>query len=182
MKKIAIISSSVRDGRLSHRAALYIQKYITDNSLAETIMLDLKEYDFPIFCERLQYQTDPSAKLLDFTGKFNASDGLVIVTPVYNGSFPASIKNVIDLYYKEWYHKPVLIASVTDKSTPGIATIQQLQTILLKLGALVTPQLYTILNAGTSFDETGIPSQPEAQQKFIAPVMKEFMWLVEKSK
>ena len=49
MKRIAILSSSVRTGRLSHRVALYLQHYLTANELAETEILDLKAYDFPLF-------------------------------------------------------------------------------------------------------------------------------------
>ena len=52
MKKIVVISSSVRDGRMSHRAALYLNKLINENSMAESNILDLREYDFPIFHER----------------------------------------------------------------------------------------------------------------------------------
>ena len=55
MKRIAILSSSVRTGRLSHRVALYLQHYLTANELAETEILDLKAYDFPLFEERFAF-------------------------------------------------------------------------------------------------------------------------------
>ena len=59
MRTIAIISSSVRRGRNSHRVALYLKNYIEENNLAIAEILDLKEYDFPLFDERLKLQNDP---------------------------------------------------------------------------------------------------------------------------
>ena len=49
MRHISIISSSVREGRESHNVALYFQNYLIENKLATTEIIDLKEYNFPIF-------------------------------------------------------------------------------------------------------------------------------------
>jgi len=48
MPTIAIISSSVRTGRASHRVALYFKNYLQANDLATVQMLDLAEYNFPV--------------------------------------------------------------------------------------------------------------------------------------
>ena len=117
--KIAIVSSSVRDGRNSHRVALFIKSYVERVLSANAQILDLKEYDFPMFHERVWNMPHPSEALLDYIDRFTSADGIVIVTPVYNGSFPASLKNVIDVIYTQWRHKPCLIVSVTDGKTPG---------------------------------------------------------------
>ena len=82
MKRIAILSASVRTGRLSHRVALYLENYFRQNALADTELLDLKAYDFPLFHERLAMQERPSDMLIDFTNRFNDADGLIIVSPV----------------------------------------------------------------------------------------------------
>ena len=171
MKRIAILSSSVRTGRLSHRVALYLQHYLTANELAETEILDLKAYDFP----------NPSGKVIDFTERFVAADALIIVTPVYNASFPAALKNVIDLYLQEWRRQPVAVVSVTSGKVPGIATVQQLQALLLKLGALVVPMLCTVISAGETFDEKGTAASPAATEKLLRPMIDELLWLTGKT-
>lgn len=181
MSYITIISSSVRDGRQSHRVALFLKQYLEENQLAKAEILDLKAYQFPLFTERLAYQPHPSEQLLNFTEKFNRADGVIIVSPVYNASFPAALKNVIDLYYKEWYHKPVAITSVTSGKVPGIATVQQLQTLLLKLGALVTPVVCTAINDSKDFDEQGNPTQKEQAYALVKPMIEDFFWLINKS-
>lgn len=181
MKKIAIISSSVRDGRLSHRTALFFQRHITANHLAECEILDLKTYGFPLFNERLRYQLDPAPEVVDFANRVVAADGVIFVTPVYNGSFPASLKNVIDLLYKEWRRKPVAVVSTTYTPTPGIATIQQIQTIMLKMGALVTPALATVTDVATELAEGGQPADPGKFIPRMQPVIDELLWLIGKT-
>ena len=77
--KIAILSASVRHGRNSHRVALYFQDYIRRNRLGEVEMLDLKEYAFPLFEERLQYLENPPPEVLTFSRKISEADGILIV-------------------------------------------------------------------------------------------------------
>lgn len=102
MYKIAIISSSVRNDRKSHYVALYFQKYLEENKLAKSEILDLKEYNFPVFEDTIKTLQNPTEEVLDFAKRIKNSDGIIIITPEYNGSFPSSLKNVIDLLYDEW--------------------------------------------------------------------------------
>src|SRR5215510_7681876 len=112
MPHIAILSASVREGRVSHRVALYFQNYLTEKKLATVEILDLHAYNFPLFEERLKYQKDPSPQVLDFASRVANADGVIIVTPEYNGGYPAALKNVVDLLYTEWQRKPIAISTV----------------------------------------------------------------------
>lgn len=180
MKQIAIISSSVRNGRLSNRVALYLKRFLEEYQLVKAEVLDLKEYDFPLFEERLVYQSTPSEKLLDFTEHLNRADGLIIVTPVYNASFPASLKNVIDLYFEEWKRRPVGVVSVTSGKVPGIATLQEVQVLLLKLGAWVVPKLSTVINVGEEFTPEGEAKNKQTAEMVLLPMVEELIWMIEK--
>ncbi|MEG1498483.1 MAG: NAD(P)H-dependent oxidoreductase [Bacteroidales bacterium] len=182
MQRIAIISSSVREERLSNRVALYIEKYLNENYvnpgiLKNITMLDLKAYNFPIFEERFPYLKAPSEALLDFTGKLVSAEGLIIVSPVYNSSFPAALKNVIDLYYKEWQHKVIGICSVSVGNVPGIATVQELQKLMLKLGSWVAPVLSTVTSVEKEFDAEGNPSHTEVAEKTVKTLIEEMLLL-----
>lgn len=83
MPHITIISASVRTGRNSHRVALYFKKFLEEHKLATSEILDLAEYNFPLFDERLAHQKTPSEKVLDFSNRIKAADGVIIVTPEY---------------------------------------------------------------------------------------------------
>jgi NAD(P)H-dependent FMN reductase len=63
--EIAILSASVRTGRNSHRVALFIKNYIETNNLASVEILDIKQYQFPIFEERLKFQKNPLHALVE---------------------------------------------------------------------------------------------------------------------
>ena len=110
---ISILSASVRTGRNSHRVALYFKKYIEERNLSTVEILDLKSYQFPVFDERLRFQKNPTPQTLEFTEKIKSADGVLIVTPEYNGGYPASLKNVVDLLYDEWHRKPLAISTVS---------------------------------------------------------------------
>src|SRR5688500_11263043 len=126
MPHIAIISASVRTGRMSHRVALYFENFLKKQSLATAEILDLNVYQFPLFTERLKHQPSPSPDVIDFAERIKKADGVLIVTPEYNGGYPASIKNVTDLLYDEWFHKPIAISTVSDGSFGGTQVITSL--------------------------------------------------------
>jgi NAD(P)H-dependent FMN reductase len=143
MPHIVIISASVRIERNSHRVALYFKKFMEENKASSEI-LDLTEYNFPVFNERLKFQKAPSQATLDFAAKIYAADGVIIVTPEYNGGYPASLKNVIDLLYDEWRRKPIAIATASDGSFGGTQVITSLQFSLWKIRAWTVPAMFPV--------------------------------------
>jgi NAD(P)H-dependent FMN reductase len=168
MKKIAIISASVRSGRLSHRVALYFKRYLEENNLASAEILDLKEYKFPVFDERLRLQKDPSPAALEFAGKIKNADGIIIVTPEYNGGYPASLKNVIDLLYDEWHNKPVAISTVSDGNFGGSQVITSLQFTLWKMRVRIVTAMFPVPRVVDAFNENGNPSDENSTGKRAA--------------
>lgn len=180
-KKIAVISASVREGRLSHRVALFVKGYLDRREDVETDLIDLRAYDFPLFHERLMYTENPMPALVGYARRITDADGVVVVSPVYNASFPAALKNVVDVLVKEWVRKPVLVVTVSMGGNAPIQTAQQLQALFLKVGARVAAPLYTVVNAGTDFSPEGVPAEPERLEKYAAAPVEELMWLVHKS-
>ncbi len=173
--KIVVISSSVRTGRLSHRVALFLCKRLG----AE--MVDLAEYDFPLFHERLKFMVEPPEEAVDFARRIAEADGVVVVSPVYNASFPAALKNVVDLLVDEWVKKPVMVVSVSSGGNAPIMTAQQLQSLFLKLGARVAAPLYTVTNVESDFSTDGELLNPAVERFTTAPI-EEFLWIVTKTK
>ncbi len=179
--KIAIISSSVRTGRNSHRVALYFKKFIEENTTASTEILDLMEYQFPIFEERLKYQTNPLPKTIEFAEKIKAADAVIIVTPEYNGGIPSSLKNVIDLLYVEWVKKPIAISTVSAGPFAGSQVLVSLQFTLWKIGAWTVPAMFPVPTIAQSFDEKGSPTDKENTDKRAKTFVNEILWCVEAS-
>lgn len=179
MPHIAIISSSIRTGRQSHRVALFFKNYLENNRLATASLLDLAEYNFPLFNERLRFQKTPAAATLDFSKKIQAADGVLIVTPEYNGGYPASLKNVVDLLYDEWRRKPVAISTVSAGGFGGMQVITSLQFSFWKIQAWTVPAMFPVPKVQEAFDENGMPADPAATGKRAAAFIDELLWCVE---
>jgi len=179
MKTIAIISSSVRSGRKSHRVALYFSNYLEENKIAKADIIDLEEYNFPLFDERLRLQKDPAPGVLEFAERIRSAAGVIIVAPEYNGGYPASLKNVVDLLYDEWRRKPVAISTVSDGPFGGTQVITSIQFALWKIGAWTVPAMFPVPRVSETFNEQGRPSDRSAMDKRAARFITEMLWCID---
>lgn len=182
MYKIVIISASIRDGRQSHKAALYVLRFINDHNLADVELLDLKAYDFPLFNERLKYQESPLPAVTEFAGKVRAADGVIIVTPEYNGGYPASLKNVIDLLTDDWRRKPVAFVPVSDGPFGGSQVVTSLQFTLWKIGAITVSGPLRIPDIIEAFDDSGTPADEPAMNRRTSNFIRQLLWSIESKK
>jgi NAD(P)H-dependent FMN reductase len=176
---IALISASVREGRKSHRVALYLQNELQSMHNAKVEMLDLATLDFPIFHERLKFQKNPSAEAKAFAQTISDADGVIIVTPEYNSGYPASLKNAIDLLIDEWYRKPVAISTVSGGAFGGSQVIMPLQFALWKLKAWTVPAMFPVPQVQESFDEGGVPKDEAATKKRSDKFLEELFYSIE---
>lgn len=161
MPHIEIISSSVRTDRKSHRVALYLKRVVEGITGCTATITDLDRYNFPLFGERLKFQAAPLPEAIRFASAVKAADGIIIVTPEYNGGYPASLKNAIDLLTDEWKGKPVAISTVSDGRFGGSQVITSLQFVLFKMGAIMVPAMFPVAFVDKNFDESGNPADPD---------------------
>ena len=182
MRHISIISSSVREGRKSHNVSLYFQNYLIENKLATSEIIDLKSYNFPIFESTLKLMKNPAKNVLEFADKIKSSDGIIIVTPEYNGGYPASLKNAIDLLLEEWKHKPIGIATVSGGQFGGQQCMVALQFTLWKMMAWTIPAMFSVPTVDKAYDDTGKALDKSSSDKLAAVFIKELLWCIEADK
>ena len=175
MPHIEIISASIRVGRQSHKVALFFKKFLEEKKLATANILDLKEYNFPLFDERLSKQSAPMPSAVEFSEKVKAAHAIIIVTPEYNGGYPASIKNVVDLLYNEWRRKPIAIAAASDGQFGGTQVVTSLQFSLWKIGALTVPARFHASNVIQEYNDAGEPKDKELTEKLAAGFVNEIL-------
>ena len=178
MPHIAIISASVRPDRKSHRVALFFEKYLADNKLATTEIIDLRAYNFPIFDETLKKQKKPDAKTVEYAKKIDSAHGVIIISPEYNGGMPASLKNAVDVLYDEWRHKPTGIVTVSAGPFAGNQCLVFLQFTLWKMKAWTITEMFSVPSIEETYSEEGIPKDKVATDKLAAIFVKELMWCV----
>jgi NAD(P)H-dependent FMN reductase len=107
--KIAVIIGSTRDSRFGPKPAEWIFELARKREELDVELLDLKAFDLPFFNEKATNLWVPSEdpKAIAWQKKIGQFDGYIVVTPEYNRSMPASLKNAFDQAYNEWNRKPI---------------------------------------------------------------------------
>lgn len=108
VKTLSIIVTSTRPTRIGHRLGEWIAAQIPAEEwdarvvdLGELSLLMLDEEDMPRNGNYRLPHTQAWARTVA------ESDGILILTPEYNASFTAPLKNAIDVLYAEWNRKPI---------------------------------------------------------------------------
>ena len=100
--RIVVIVGSTRRGRVGDGVAAWFVEVAKRRSDVDVELVDLADFDFP-GC----FPEVASSEMNRFVAAIGRADGFVVVTPEYNRSFPASLKQAIDYAYDEWHAKPV---------------------------------------------------------------------------
>lgn len=124
---IAVILGSTREGRVGAEVARWFLGIARRRADLAADPLDLAEFRFP-----RRYPATPHPAIRSFAARIGAADGFVVVTPEYNRSFPAPLKEAIDYAYDEWRAKPVGFVSYGCGSL-GLHAVDQLRAIFTEL-------------------------------------------------
>ena len=152
--KIAFICASLRQGSINRQLEKALIKRFKEAG-AKTSSIDLGKYEMPIFHGNLK--TPPTVKKL--INRLKKFDGIVVISPEYNGCPPSLLKNTID-----WtstvstdYIKSAVwgLASASPGPMNGIMCMRQMQFIFTRLGGDVLPQQVGCGNASSAFDSKG---------------------------
>jgi chromate reductase len=121
----------------------------------------------------------PPGAWVDFRRRIKAADAVLFVTPEYNRSVPAVLKNAIDVGSRPygqsaWDGKPGAVVSVTPGPLGAFGANHHLRQSLVFLNVLAMqqPEAY-IGNAGRLFDDTGALVN-EATGKFLTTFAERF--------
>ncbi len=158
--KIAFICGSLRKGSINAQLESALMQRATARG-AKAVQIDLGRYGLPLYHGDLE--TPPSVK--ELINDLTACDGIIIVTPEYNGSLPPVLKNAIDwtsTVGTDHFTGPVYgIASCTPGPMSGIMVMRQLNYILMRVGAVVVPAQVGTGNAQSAFNAKGeLTSEP----------------------
>jgi NAD(P)H-dependent FMN reductase len=181
-RKVIILLASVREGRKSDRVGLFFKKLLESEKDFTPEILDLKDYHFPVFTERLKFTKSPDDKMLKFASKIREADGVLIVTPEYNGGYPAALKNVTDFLYDEWKRKPVAISTVSAGPFGGSQVITSLTFTLFKIGVWLVPAMFPVVKVQETFDENGVPADKEGVEKRAHAFVAELAFCIDAQK
>src|SRR5437763_2447945 len=162
---IPIIAGSTRRDRQSIKVALFILARLQQRKTAETELLDLLEYDFPIMEERLHHRDDPPPRLKEYAEKIDRADALIIVSPEYNNGYPGVLKNALDYLLPEYERKPIGIVTVSAGGYGGITCLALLRLVTLGMGAFPIPENLAVSRVHETFADDGTPKDPAYEKR-----------------
>jgi NAD(P)H-dependent FMN reductase len=153
---VALIIGSVRGGRLGKTVAGWLAEEVRKFGQFNLNIIDLVDFELPIAFPEFGAPPPPATadQLAVLTPQLAAADAFLVVTPEYNHSFPASLKNVIDWHGKEWYAKPVGLVSYGGISG-GLRAVEQLRLVFAELHAVAIRDTVSFHDAWSLWDTEG---------------------------
>ncbi|MCH8685959.1 NADPH-dependent FMN reductase [Pedomonas mirosovicensis] len=178
--KVAVVVGSTRRESINRKLAEALVRLGGDRVSAQFVRID----DLPMYSIDLE-QEHPEA-VLRFDQEIAGADAVLVVTPEFNRSLPAVLKNAIDWGSRAkpqsvWRGK---VAAITGTSPGAIGTAvaqQHLRQILGVLGSLVMGGEAYISFKPDLIDENGDFTN-ESTRDFLQAYMDTFLTVAEKLK
>ncbi|MFG0257275.1 MAG: NADPH-dependent FMN reductase [Phycisphaerales bacterium JB043] len=173
MAHITTLSGSLRAGSYNRMLASWIASGLRDLG-HEVTELDAREHQMPVFDEDLESSQGTPDSVARVHEAFRNADALVLVTPEYNGSLSAYMKNAID-----WVTRPMgehaalsaitgkraLLGSASMGGLGGIRALMHFQVVMGGLGMHVFPQFVSVGSVQNAFDNAGNVSNEGALER-----------------
>lgn len=173
--KVAVIVGSLRKGSYNKMAAKVLQDVAPAHFTFETLDIGgLQLYN-------QDAEENPFEPWAHFREKVTASDAILFVSPEYNRSIPAALKNAIDVGSRPppknvWRSKPCALATVSTGATSAMAAAFAIRQTLVAVGLACLPQPEVYLGkAADLFNENGELQKDETREflrKFMAAFEK----------
>ena len=158
---VVAVSGSLRDGSYTRTALMYVLE-AAEQAGAETRLLDLQEYDLPVYDPDLEGQGESET----VTRIVREADAVVLGSPVYHGSYSGVLKNFHDYCTFEEYEKTIVGLLATAGGGSYGPTLEHLRSTVRGVHGWVLPHQVGIPDAYEQFEED--PEAPDGR-RFVDP-------------
>jgi NAD(P)H-dependent FMN reductase len=162
MPTLQIIVASTRPGRVGLPVADWFSARAKAHGTFEIDFVDLAELGLPFMDEanhpRMRRYEHQHTK--DWSARVDAADAFAFVTPEYNHSYNAPLKNAIDFLHSEWEYKPVGFVSYGGIAA-GTRALQALKPVVaaLKMTPVVDAVNIPFVRQFVNDDEIFVPNE-----------------------
>lgn len=172
---IAVVVGSIRSDRFCTAPAAWITEYARKHERLEVDLIDLADYDLPTDVGGNDPEAIPPERVTCLGERLAQADAFIVVTPVYNRTYPASVKTAIDHFYTEWQLKPVGFVSYGGV-TGGLQAIDALRHVFTEFHAVTLRDSITFANFWDTFDHDGRPIDVEGTNKLASGFLNQLAW------
>lgn len=173
-KTCAVLVGSLRSASISRKTAVALQKLAPAGLTLNIVEIG----DLPLYNQDLEGDAAPEA-WVRFRQAIRESDAVLFVTPEYNRSVPAALKNALDIGSRPsgkgvWLGKPGAVVGLSPGVLGGMAAALHLRQVLacLNIHTLAHPEVY-LSGADKFFDETGALTSDSART-FLSGFLETF--------
>ncbi|MGA4850872.1 NADPH-dependent FMN reductase [Streptomyces sp. G5(2025)] len=161
--RVAVLVGSTREGRFAPVVTRWIRSHLNRRADMEADVVDLAETPLPTVLPAFGGPPAPGTEeaLALVSPRLARADAFVFVTPEYNHSFPASLKNAIDWHNEQWHAKPVGFVSYGGVSG-GLRAVEQLRPVMAELNATTIRNTVSLHNVWGLFDEEYAMKDPQS--------------------
>ena len=168
---LPVIIGTPRQGRLTEPAANFVFGEVSKRSDIDTELIDIRK--IPIRMD----DAGEALKDSEFSATVARADGLILVVPEYNHSFPGLLKHVLDTNLKEYIHKAVGVCGVSAGPFGGARMIQSLLPVLRELGLVTIFSDVYFGTAGKLFDPATGEMKDPAYSGRVDKFLSELVWM-----
>ncbi len=160
MKKIIAFAGSNSKTSINKQLATFAANQVSG---AEVQVLDLNDFDLPIYSIDWETQHGIPNKAQEFLTILNSADGLVISLAEHNGAYAAVFKNIYDwmsrIQKKVWNDTPMLLMATSPGARGGQTVLNMGLGGFPYLGGNIVAQ-FSLPSFGGNFSDQGI-TNPE---------------------
>ncbi|MEW2073754.1 NADPH-dependent FMN reductase [Streptomyces sp. NPDC017966] len=179
---LTVILGSVREGRFGPVVADWITRHATAHGAFEVTTVDLADVDLPLALPATPPALDPDPErptgMAPLTRALDDADAIVVVTPDYNRSIPASLKAAIDWHFTQWQRKAIGFVGYSGASG-GLLAIEHLRQIFGELQAHTVRDYVSFPRYYEHFTDTGTWQAPEHHEAAAKVMLDELHWWAE---
>jgi NAD(P)H-dependent FMN reductase len=160
--KILVTPGSLRTGSLNAKLAATIAAELAQAG-AEVTRISLADFPLPIYDGDLQAKSGVPKHAINLKRMMSAHHGVLIVTPEYNSSVPALLKNAIDWVSRVqdpgetrgqvFAERTFAIAAASHGRLGGTRVLAALRLILSACQATVVPNQLALSFAAEAYDD-----------------------------
>lgn len=176
MAKISVILGSVRTDRNGIKVGKWIVNYLKKRG-HDVTLIDPLPLDLPLLDKMYKEMENPPEKLKQTQKTLKESEGYVTITPEYNHSVSAALKNTLDYFLEEYFFKPSAIVCYSAGPFGGVIAGTHLRQILAELGAPAIPSQLPISKVSQVFDDDGNLVDTNYERR-ISKFVDEFEWYI----
>jgi NAD(P)H-dependent FMN reductase len=167
---VLVVVGSTREGRFGPVPARWIAGRAAARPDLAVTVVDLLDADLPAVMP-----AGPHPAVDAWAAAVGAADAVIVVTPEYNHSLPASLKQAIDLVGPEWRAKPIGLVSYGGMSG-GLRASEHLRQIFAELHATTVRDTISFHGAARCFDEEGRPRDVAGTDAAATVLLDQLTW------